>query len=548
MPGGFAYAALGGEGEPGSGETWVVSWGVLGVAGRTGNLRITSSDDSLTLVNPYTEIVEYFDLKTTFGTGDPEAVAQTASVGSAADSSRSDHAHAGVSSFNTRTGAIVLACDATLNLTEDPTRTFTLGVANPFPGAGTAEVNDILVVTSTGPTVLTYTSGTEWLDAIIGTGTGSLMVRGDVAWEEFPIGDAGSALRVAEGGTDIEWGTGGVTAITHLGESATGNVTLTSDDGSVSIALTPGADGVVDLTANPAGVTTFNTRDGDITFAAGDNCTLTEDPLRTFTLDVDVGAGGCTSIVDGDGDEATGAVLVQSGDASITIDVTDGDGGPLDIRVANEGVTGFNTRTGEITVAAGTNCELVEDPNGTFTLNADDQGLSPVGDPELNDIISVTTADPLQLSYVGISDYLDAAIGTGVASLISRTDAGWAEFTVGEVGQVLAVGPDSATLVWAAAITPDGQGDGVAIWNDTDKTWATLFSDESGKVFRVNEAGTEFEFHAQFLPYRYENDDGTDAIEVWVRGDGGTENSPDTAKIRWKDPGGTLWTVSMAKA
>lgn len=58
MPGRWAYGAMepsggGGGGDPPGIPDYVASWGILGVTGRTGHLRITSSDDTVTLTNPH---------------------------------------------------------------------------------------------------------------------------------------------------------------------------------------------------------------------------------------------------------------------------------------------------------------------------------------------------------------------------------------------------------------------------------------------------------------------------------------------------------------
>lgn len=163
------------------------------------------------------------------------------------------------------------------------------------------------------------------------------------------------------------------------------------------------------------------------------------------------------------------------------------------------------------------------------------------------------------------------SILTAKGSMYAATaNATPAERTVGANGTVLTADDAEATGVkWAgpfaglggggdgfvffdddtdtvSTINPDGPG--VMIWDAETPAIETVFSDQAGYVLRVDPGGTgAIDFGPQFLPYLYNSDAGmTTEGQVWVRGDGGTEEQPATMKFRYyKDS--RLWSIDFTE-
>jgi hypothetical protein len=113
---------------------------------------------------------------------------------------------AGVTSFNTRTGAIVVAAGSNITITESPTNTFTIaGSASTPPGgaSGTVQYNnggafggfnvggDGTLNTGTGALVVTKTNGTSF--GYFATGTDAANLTGNLSVSRFNSGTSASS-------------------------------------------------------------------------------------------------------------------------------------------------------------------------------------------------------------------------------------------------------------------------------------------------------------------------------------------------------------------
>jgi hypothetical protein len=304
----------------------------------------------------------------------------------------------------------------------------------PITGTGnislTPIANQALLANVTGSTAPPAgVSLSTLLDAVVGSGRGSIIRRGATAWTVLTPGADGTFLRSGGPAADITWGvpagSGTVTQV-NSGSGLTGGPITTT--GTLSLATVSDKQ----LLANISGGTAA---------PAGTTLTLLLDSALGATQGMILyrGASAWSALATG----AAGAVLTAHG------------AGTDPTWVAG---TGSGTVTN---IATGTG--LIGGPiTATGTIS-----FATVADLSLLANISGGTAAPTPSTMSAI---MDAVFATARGGVLYRGAAGWVALAPGTAGNVLTTGGSGADPSWAAAAAASGGGaSGPTTFNPSDK-------------------------------------------------------------------------------
>jgi hypothetical protein len=364
---------------------------------------------------------------------------------------------------------------------------------------GGASVPDATMMSNisgtTGPAIAHTLS--DYLDHVLTTGRGTMLVRGGTGWSALAPGASGQFLKTMGAGADVLWAAapGGVTTISAGAGISTGGADITGT-GTISLATVSAGTILANNTPSPAApapnmltalldAAVGNIR-GSIAYRGGTIwTTLQPDPssgkyLKTQgpgadpVWDSPTGAGTVTKVDTGAG--LTGGPITSSGviqfaptaDSTLLANVAGSSAAPAPVTLTQfldhtfgssaQGTVIYRSGSTYAALAPGSAGQVLTTGGASANPSwaAGGGGAGPIADHYLLANLSGATAAAIGHS---LSDVLDYDIGSTRGTLAFRSSAGWLGLAAGTSGQVLTTGGTTADPSWQ----PGGAGGAISI-------------------------------------------------------------------------------------